>query len=110
MAVSPAEGALATACSSVGGSLASTLKDTPPGPSLSHVSSDLETQQGTINHKSTENECVYVYVCCRGTQWGKRREEREGVKVAEERRQSGPSDTCHSWFGLWTSVAGRVAA
>lgn len=42
-------------CSRAGGSLAGTLKDTPPGPSLARVSSDLETRQGTINHKSTQN-------------------------------------------------------
>lgn len=30
--------------------------------------------------------------------------------MGEEGRQKGPSDTCHSQFGLWTSVAGRVAA
>lgn len=79
MAISPAEGALSTACSSVGGSLAGTLKDTPPGPSLSHVSSDLETQQGTINHKSTENECVCVCARAAGAHSG----EKEGKKEKE---------------------------
>lgn len=30
--------------------------------------------------------------------------------MGKEGRQRGPSDTCHSRFGLWTSVAGQVAA
>ncbi|KAI3356671.1 hypothetical protein L3Q82_003357 [Scortum barcoo] len=66
--------------SCVGGSLAGTLKDTPPGPSLARVSSDLETRQGTINHKSTWNERG-------GAWWKKRGEETEGGKMGEEGRQ-----------------------
>lgn len=35
---------------------------------------------------------------------GKREEGKEKEeKMREEGRQRGPSDTCHSWFGLWTS-------
>lgn len=40
----------------------------------------------------------------------KRGEDREGGKVGEGGRQRRPSDTCHSQFGLWTSVARHVAA
>ena len=93
--------------SDVGRSLASLLKDAPPGPSLASFSSNLETQQGTINHKSTQNENAAQWG---GHMVGKTWVDREAGRVAEEGRQRGPSDTCHSPIGLWTSAAGWVTA